>query len=588
MNKGNMKVHGAVIVTRVSTGEQVKSSTSPETQLELCRAKAQALNIPIVAEYFDGGVSGGLLQARSGMMAAIADIQEGRADTMICPNIDRYSRNVDHQRQIKRDVKAAGGRIVFCNVEFEDSPEGDMMFTFLGSYAEYERATIRKRSIDGKMKVLEKGQQPIRGMRPFGYRIVNSVDVLRGEQPADMVGKYLIVEEEARWAREMFARYAAGASLYQIGHWLQDSGVSCIRGGKAWHANTVTGMIRNPVYKGWATYGKRQRKVDETRLEKGYKRPDFSSHLPEDQWHYIPAPALVDEVVWNTCQERLRDNQRQQSGRNPHLLTGLILCPQCGRNMRVTGIRRKYTYYRCRDHAPRARIGGTLCNAEHYNGRDMEELAVEALRLLASQPEAIAEAVKEFQSTHQSESCTLERSQIETTLAELDAEEAATVKAQIRGVASGANVALYDAVFSEIAEKRSRLKKRLAEIPSIPAQTLDPETLAQEARMMAEQLPEVLVSPDVPLADKRALLMTIIEALVPEGRHGLAVSLRAPMLYESQTVRRIVIRRSGNSRPVLRIALRTRSRDSCTAASGSPTIVNEGIDDEISTSTRTT
>jgi hypothetical protein len=37
-----------------------------------------------------------------------------------------------------------------------------------------------------------------------------------------------------------------------------------------------------------------------------------------------------------------------------------------------------------------------------------------------------------------------------------------------------------------------------------------------------------------------------------------------------------VIRRSGNSKPEFSNAARTRSRDSCTAVSGRPTIVNAG------------
>ena len=48
-----------------------------------------------------------------------------------------------------------------------------------------------------------------------------------------------------------------------------------------------------------------------------------------------------------------------------------------------------------------------------------------------------------------------------------------------------------------------------------------------------------------------------------------------------------MIRRSGNVKPELRIAARTRSRDSRTAASPSPTIVNAGRPGRMSTSTHT-
>ena len=47
------------------------------------------------------------------------------------------------------------------------------------------------------------------------------------------------------------------------------------------------------------------------------------------------------------------------------------------------------------------------------------------------------------------------------------------------------------------------------------------------------------------------------------------------------------MRRSGNSKPALRMAARTRSRASCTAVSGSPTMLNAGSPLPMSTSTST-
>ena len=100
------RIPGAVIYTRVSTGDQDKNGTSPETQLAACRQKAAALGLPIVAEYYDGGISGGFLLMRTEFQAAIADIQAGRSNTLICPNISRYSRDMEHQQAVKKAVRA--------------------------------------------------------------------------------------------------------------------------------------------------------------------------------------------------------------------------------------------------------------------------------------------------------------------------------------------------------------------------------------------------------------------------------------------------------------------------------------------------
>jgi len=95
--KSAIRTRGAILYTRVSTGEQDKHGTSPETQRESCRAEALTLGLPVVAECHDGGISGGFLKARPGMQAALADIKAGLADTLICANISRYNRDVAHQ-----------------------------------------------------------------------------------------------------------------------------------------------------------------------------------------------------------------------------------------------------------------------------------------------------------------------------------------------------------------------------------------------------------------------------------------------------------------------------------------------------------
>ena len=67
---------------------------------------------------------------------------------------------------------------------------------------------------------------------------------------------------------------------------------------------------------------------------------------------------------------------------------------------------------------------------------------------------------------------------------------------------------------------------------------------------------------------------------------AIATSSDAPALRSSAGARLTVMRRGGNAKPALRIAPRTRSRASCTAASPSPTTVNPGNPGATSASTR--
>ena len=331
---------GAVIYTRVSTGEQDKHGTSPETQLAACRKKAAELSLPITAEYHDGGISGGFLLTRPGMQAALADIRAGRADTLICANISRYSRNTKHQQVIKNDVRAAGGRLVFCDMNFDDTPEGDLAFGVLGTFAEYERRVIRARTMRGKRKRAEEGQQPQRSRSAYGYHIVTNAEVAAGLHPPELRGRYLIQEATAAVVRRLFADYnTGGCGLSRLCLALNQEGVPTPGGGRAWREATLRVILMNPVYKGEPVSGRQKCSTDESRLGQRHKltgrlitTPDVRSLVPEEMRLTLSAPPLVTEAVWDAVQERLTRGQAQNSGnpRQVRMLSGQTFCPFCG------------------------------------------------------------------------------------------------------------------------------------------------------------------------------------------------------------------------------------------------------------------
>jgi hypothetical protein len=64
-------------------------------------------------------------------------------------------------------------------------------------------------------------------------------------------------EEEAVHVRELYRRYAAGASLGQLCRYLMDAHVRTAAGNQVWRNKTVRQLLMNTVYKGQAAYGKR-------------------------------------------------------------------------------------------------------------------------------------------------------------------------------------------------------------------------------------------------------------------------------------------------------------------------------------------
>jgi len=543
---------GAVIYTRVSGGEQDKHGTSPETQRDACRAKALALGLPIIAEYYDGGISGGFLLARPGMQAALADIQTGRADTLICANISRYSRDVEHQQAIKKAVKAAGGRLAFCDMDFDDTPEGDMAFGFMGQFAEYEKAVIRKRTMAGRERRAKDGIQTCRTVSPYGYKIIGKADVLRGEAPAEILGKYLIVEDQAAVVRELFTRYAAGAaSIMGLTQWINAQNIPTKMGAPFWHTSTVSYILNNPVYKGLGVYGRYDCGHDEARLSQTnqnngqpIKSAAYSRKADPATWITWPVPAIVSEEEWDAVQSRLSENKAKRSGnpRRVRMLAGHIFCPQCGHGLQVVvadsrpGFER-YAQYMCGKHfrSLQSQARGA-CLPTRYSVPVVEHSVVQALQDAARRPEVVSKALAAYAEALPPEPDAqpkADAARIAQELALLEKKQAAAVQAQIAGIMAGADPSAYSAVFAEIAAQRAAWKDERTRLTTHPTSSAPQSGTRQEKHPKGPTLPAILAdlertltSPDISGADKRDALGLVIGRVFPLVESGEAPGKR--------------------------------------------------------------
>lgn len=537
MRNMQQKTHGAVIVTRVSTGEQAKHGTSLESQQDACRQKALALNLPIVAEYEDAGISGAFLRMREGMQSALADIEAGRADTLICANLSRYSRDVEHQQQIKKAVQNAGGRLVFSDMDFDDTPEGDLNFAIQGGFAEYERKVIRARTMRGKRKRAEEGQQPQRSRSPYGYHIVTKADILRGEFPAEMLGRYVVVEEKAAHVQRMFHAYASGeSSLPKLARQLNIEGIPPPGSAAAWHEGTIRVLLRNPVYKGQPASGKQASRVDESLIGQPdilFGRPRLTGEVrqavPQDQWIQLSAPALVSEEVWNAVQARF-GVMRARYCHNPkrtRMLSGLAVCPLCGAcailHYKTTrGV--PYFYFQCGQPKKEKRRGlPPTCTGDLYPLSIVEEAVLTAVREACQHPKSLQQAIAVFQrrqSSSISEPAALRRelTALDAALEQLNGEEFAAVQGQIAGIQAGASPHAYAEVFAALAARRKDLEDRRG----ILTQQLRPAKPKAEKKAGGEDAAgaavaaarRVLTSPNVENTVKRQVLGAIVQRVV--------------------------------------------------------------------------
>ena len=128
---------------RVSTYDQ-----NPERQLEgmhldkifTDKASGKDLNRPAFEELLD--------YARDG-------------DTVLVHSMDRLARNLEHLRQVVRELTAKGVKVQFVKERLtftgEDSPMSTLLLSVIGAVAEFERSLIRERQREGVDLAKQKG-----------------------------------------------------------------------------------------------------------------------------------------------------------------------------------------------------------------------------------------------------------------------------------------------------------------------------------------------------------------------------------------------------------------------------------------------
>jgi len=539
----SIKARGAILYTRVSTGEQAEHGTSLAAQLVTCRQKAEEIGASVIAHYEDAGVSGGLYLARPGIQSALGDIEAGHADTLIVAKLDRSGRDVDVVRDIARRVSAVGGQLILCDMGVvEWNSNGKMNLTMRAVFAEWEKDQIRERTTKGRRDRAGEGIQPSRSMSPFGYHDVNKNDVMARSYPLDTLGTYQVVEEQAQWVRFIFRGYAAGSSLNKIAHDLQQRNVSTPRDGRFWLRSTVQRILKHPVYMGKAIFGKHQWKTDESRALQG-KNIYHLTIRDEEEWIYLTAPALVDEDAFEHCQRRLQEGRPLRTG-NPnrlHMLSGLLRCPKCHRNMSGKWIKRTYKttdtvkhdhFYHCHHSCGSANSARIVCHPKNYGADELESLTRRGIQSIAQRPELIQVALAAFEEKKRHEPAADEIKRVQKEMRQLEQKERATVEAQVAGIMAGAKPAMYSAMLSDIARQREALDAQMKELSRAVSDGIGQgEEIGGLSSVLAD-LDEALNAEEITPAERRGLLTCVLASVTPRevnGEMGVLITLKSPI-----------------------------------------------------------
>ena len=213
---------------RVSTDSD-EQELSFETQCHYYQQYIQEHpDYELVDIYADEGISGTSLNGRHGFKHMMDDAKAGKLDLILTKSITRFARNTVDSLNSLRQLHDLGVEVYF-EMEHINSREGnELLITILSSLAQ-ESSHEKSNSVKwGYRRQFEKGK--VYASNLYGYRSDH--------------GTLVIVEEEAKIVREIFAMYLRGSSDREIADNLTERGILTRSGKTKWHASTIKGIYR--------------------------------------------------------------------------------------------------------------------------------------------------------------------------------------------------------------------------------------------------------------------------------------------------------------------------------------------------------
>ena len=376
----------AVAYLRVSSQNQANSERwgLSRQQQDIARyARAHELQI---AETFQDSITGSMT-TRKGLTELKRHCASANVQVVIISSIDRLAREVSASYKLLAEfieqgleVHSADHGPIDLSVE-----ESTINFSLRTLFSHLERNAITRRTRAARMAMAENNKLPT-GIRNYGYRNGN--------------GKAIIHPVEAATVRKIFEAAASGDTHKMIAASLERAGVKT-QTGTVWHKQTISGMIKNEVYKGTFHWG---------RFE-------------------IPVPPIVAPELWAKAQPPRRGPRPSHD----FPLLGHIRCGVCGRRMssRVRKRRTQNTeYYRCNGQG----LPQGSCNAREVRRDYIEPAAAELVSVTLADADLLSGVVGAHASASTPPTAQLE---------EIEAEDARWLDAFRLGAITPAELAAY-------------------------------------------------------------------------------------------------------------------------------------------------
>ncbi|ONH61410.1 hypothetical protein CcI49_07510 [Frankia sp. CcI49] len=441
------------IYLRISTDEKNQPFSLEAQETKLLAFITSQDGWELTSKYVDQ--ASGATTDRPQLQRALTAARAGKFDILLVYRLDRLTRSLRGLTELLETLDKAGVAFRSATEPFDTgNATGRMIIQILGVIAEFERALIIDRVING-MEVKASLGQWQGGSRPYGYQIDPNTDHLT----VDPV--------EAPIVRRIFTEYVNDRLGSQaIARKLTSDGLRT-KTGLPWSPAAILTILRNRVYLGYITF--------------------------RDVEHAAPHPTIIDPDLFHQAQKILAERakstatKRAASG-SDYLLTGKIRCAQCGRHYIGTAARGnlyRYRYYSC---WTRNRYGTSICPAERLPAEQVDAAILNAMietyagsGLVTEAAASLAGRIADTRAAHRDELATVdsEISKAETAIDRyFNAFEAGTMTDAL----VGGRIEKLTIKIKELQGRRAELVEHLADDATQPV----PPTAADLTRLSTQ------------------------------------------------------------------------------------------------------
>lgn len=300
---------------RVSTDIQV-DGYSLEAQQAALEKEAKYRGYTIVRPPFiDKGKSGKNAEGRSEFLRMMEYIEKKTDDVdyVLVFKLSRFARNVADAVKYLQIMKNHGVNLICVEDKLDSSTSsGKFMITILSSVAELELDNIRTQTMSGRIQKASEGKWN-GGFAPYGYLLID------GKLSIDKDTREIV-----RLIYDKFDRYQMGVNA--IAKYLNDNGYeklprkraneedtddkASVNISRRFSASFVKGILDNPIYAGYISYGRRKtEKIEGTNNEYHVvKQQEFPLYegiheaiIEKEQWHRVQEKRRIGDsrTSWN-------------------------------------------------------------------------------------------------------------------------------------------------------------------------------------------------------------------------------------------------------------------------------------------------